>query len=348
MAASPCSVGRGFSNPQQSSSPDVKKDSNAAVAAVARKKLETVDGDRASRDDANSLITGVTDGTAQSTTKLLNERAAINATDKNGCTALFQAIKWSKKAIVQVLLNAGADPNIAGKSFEDPTTPLYIASLGEDLETVQALLKAGANPNAADGYGGTPLHSVARWGKTEIVQTLLSGGADPNAADKFGRTPLHEATMRGCLAALQALLDAKADPNIAENLFDGKTPLHMAAWWGHKAVFLEHRDVGVNMVQALLKARANPNAADGYGNTPLYDAAEAGYEPIVRGLLDAGADPNLLTVENFDHIDSQSCALSLVKEGFNKKSHKELLDHWIAKKWSTGELEDSISPEITG
>ncbi|MCG5461583.1 ankyrin repeat domain-containing protein [Micromonospora sp. NPDC053740] len=46
-------------------------------------------------------------------------------------------------------------------------------------------------------------------------------------------------------------------------------------------------------VRALLRAGADPNAADRDGTTPLYLAALQNKRAAVRILLDAGADPNI-------------------------------------------------------
>jgi len=62
---------------------------------------------------------------------------------------------------------------------------------------------------------------------------------------------------------------------------DGTTPLHRAA---------ERDDVAA--AQALLKAGADPRAANRYGVTPLSLACTNGSAPMVTLLLDAGADPN--------------------------------------------------------
>ena len=59
------------------------------------------------------------------------------------------------------------------------------------------------------------------------------------------------------------------------------TPLHWAANRGH-----------LDIVQALLKARADVNAKDEYGMTPLHLAAIRGHLGIIQALLKAGADVN--------------------------------------------------------
>ncbi|KAG9398482.1 hypothetical protein AC1031_014535 [Aphanomyces cochlioides] len=49
------------------------------------------------------------------------------------------------------------------------------------------------------------------------------------------------------------------------------------------------------VVQELLEHGAPTNASDNNGKTPLFKAAEANHEQVVRALLDAGADVSMKT-----------------------------------------------------
>ena len=55
---------------------------------------------------------------------------------------------------------------------------------------VEVLLNAGADPNTADCNGNTPLSIAAEKGLINTAKVLLDHGADPNAADEDGKTPL--------------------------------------------------------------------------------------------------------------------------------------------------------------
>jgi ankyrin repeat protein len=57
--------------------------------------------------------------------------------------------------------------------------------------TVQLLIQAGADPNAKDATGVAPLHRAVRTRCTGAVRALLVNGADVRLANKSGSTPLH-------------------------------------------------------------------------------------------------------------------------------------------------------------
>lgn len=90
--------------------------------------------------------------------------------------------------------------------------------------------------------------------------------------------PLIDAVKRGDAVAARALIAAGA-VKVAEP--DGTTALHHAAHLSR-----------TEMVDALLRAGAEPKAANRYGVTPLSLAAENGNAAVVQRLLEAGADPN--------------------------------------------------------
>lgn len=96
-------------------------------------------------------------------------------------------------------------------------------------------------------------------------------------------TPLADAAMRNDLTRVQALLGEGVDVNAAQG--DGNTALHWAAYHSN-----------AEMAEVLIGAGANVTAQTRIGElTPMFLVARTGYEPIVRLLLDAGADPRATT-----------------------------------------------------
>jgi len=66
---------------------------------------------------------------------------------------------------------------------------LHWALVREASEIIKLLLDSGANPNLATGTGRLPLNIAMRSGQGDAIQMLLASGADPEAADTDGKTP---------------------------------------------------------------------------------------------------------------------------------------------------------------
>jgi ankyrin repeat protein len=116
-----------------------------------------------------------------------------------GATPFFLAAMAGDAAVMQVLLDAGADPSL---TTAVRSTPLMAAAgagrnLGENslkqaplLEAAKLAVKAGADVNAADEMGNTALHYAAYLRVDSVVQFLVENGARMDVRNKFGETPL--------------------------------------------------------------------------------------------------------------------------------------------------------------
>jgi cytohesin len=108
---------------------------------------------------------------------------------------LCSAVKFNRPRIVEILLEAGADPNARNKLGE---SPLYVAvQFGDRSEIITALVEAGAEPDAPNKFGWTPLHGAAKLGKLENVKLLVEKGANINSKTPDGSTPLDFAMNHG-------------------------------------------------------------------------------------------------------------------------------------------------------
>ena len=135
----------------------------------------------------------------------------VNLLDKNvDSTALAEAVASGKLALVQLLLNFGADPNERNSTGR---TPLMRLDEDSSAEIVRALVNAGANPNRRDEDGDTALMAAASLEKVELLNALLDAGAKVNARNKEGKTALMVASEGGYVENVRALLEAGADVN---------------------------------------------------------------------------------------------------------------------------------------
>jgi ankyrin repeat protein len=196
--------------------------------------------------------------------QLLSKGANLEGEDEVGATPLIAAARHGHDDMLDFLLASGA--KVDGRSRHG-TTALHAAALNAQLGATERLLRAGASANAKSRDGMTPLHFTR---SPRVVTALLRAGADPNAVGA-GTTPLlvTVATFSGGRGYQgQRYREGEPDDRLAT-------------------------------VRLLVSAKANVNAADTRGQTPLMAAAQrCGSElDMIRALLGAGADVNTVDAE---------------------------------------------------
>ncbi len=128
------------------------------------------------------------------------------------------------------------DAALANAEASDGARPLHLACFFGQTEAANLLLDSGADVNVAvAAFGGVfPIHSAAASQSTEIIKMLLEAGADPNTKQHGGWTALHAAAKHGDTAMTQLLLDNGADPNIRTD--DGAAPCDLISADSPKAI----------------------------------------------------------------------------------------------------------------
>lgn len=163
--------------------------------------------------------------------------------------------------------------------------------LGEDcLKSIWILVKAGASSESFNKL----LFRVSYLASLSSLRFLVDLGADP-LTTQYGRTILHQiavssgnyapSALRGDRVAFFANLGVDLDSLTTDGLNGYKhnvAPLHIAASRGDTVV-----------VEALIRAGADPDVRDSFSNTPLFYAVPKYGMNVVEPLMKGGADPSL-------------------------------------------------------
>ena len=202
---------------------------------------------------------------------LQSDKSMANALEPNGKRALSAAAERNHANIVRLLLDAGADPNLA----EGPNCPkgyaLWAASHLGYRDIAEMLLKAGADPNADVESSANPTESAH---DSEMRALMYSYG---------GRVRFSSHFFEGNIDVIAAILDY-ARPIFTDAMAaDGFT---MSATTHNKEMVRLMLDRGLRVPPQLTGCQ-----------TYLWRDCE-----ILRLLLDHGMDPNLPNWQNMQPL----------------------------------------------
>jgi ankyrin repeat protein len=268
----------------------------------------------------------------------------LNVYSKAGFTALIIASANGHKDAVELLLNAGADANLAHE--ESKVTPLMYAAASGHIDAMRLLMDKGADLNAVHTNGGTALLEASTAGELDAMQFLIDAGAPFDFLDSDGISPLMAAASQGHEKG-QDLILKKLKEKMSPGEF--KEHLNLASFSGGTAVMFSASVGHLNCTKQLIEngadvkmiARATPEylvklkkmIEDGTvsseedphvdGVTALHVAAQGGHLDCVKLLIESGADvaveddekrtPLFLAVKgNYGEV-----AAELVKAGAN-------------------------------
>jgi ankyrin repeat protein len=153
-------------------------------------------------------------------------------------------------------------------------------------EASRLLAEDGADLEATNIRGETAALFAAQDHRLDALDWLGKNGANLNAtrSDAQKETPLTFAVSANDLMVVNKLLELGADPTVPNGR--GITPLLQA--------FFGEIDKDRGVVQALIGAGADLNAASEMGVTAAMVAATRGWKEWLGVLLSAGADPNVV------------------------------------------------------
>lgn len=224
-------------------------------------------------------------------------RTALNLLTENH-------LHYHPNNLIEVLLEAGADFN--HRSSKGGKLLIHYAARDNVVWILEKCLDLGVSIDVTTPYGETPLHCAAFYGSYNVGRVLLERGANTevthtkgtfNERDWNGLTPIAVAATRSRRAFIELLLSFGASPLARPST--GHTLLHLAV-----------SESETKMLELLLQLPKLHNNRvlrlrdDVHGMTALQLAA-GNLEKCrhARLLLDAGADPALLTPGGWSILD---------------------------------------------
>ncbi len=247
---------------------------------------------------------------------------------RGGLTPLLFAARQGSLESAKVLLDAGADINLAEP--ENGLTPLLQAIYNDHYDLAAMLvdrkaeLKSGALFMAVemrnlDYQGNRPRKTVegkdaGKMDELTFIKYLLDHGADPNgpmmtkipprAAQNAtispnGNTPFIRAARSADVETMKLLIAYKADPNKAS---DNKTTPIIAAGAGMGVRFQGGEEKPepqfIEALKILVEHGADVNAKNDRGDTAAHGAAQRGADLIIKFLGEHGANFNVKNKQN--------------------------------------------------
>lgn len=237
------------------------------------------------------------------------EKQSTHAADETATILKWAASSGNVDVLRNILQTAS--------SKDKPTSPgasgeaLITAIRNGHTEAANLLIGTKLGLLYQDTKGATPLHWAAKGGHSTICQTLLQNGAEKNGRTLTGETALDWAMEGGDERTINLLL--KGDKKFTRLDTLNLQSLHFSARIGD-----------LNMVKDLHRKGSSLEMRDGKGQTVLFHAVKGGQQSIVKWLLKEGkANVQAIDKEGFTplHIAAQvadeKLVLLLIKHGAN-------------------------------
>ena len=237
-----------------------------------------------------ALLFAVRAGDLPSARVLVGAGADVDDADAWGVSAAALAAHGGHRALLEFLLDHGADPNAAGAGF----APLHDAVMRGDRRMAAALLAHGADPDqplrtwtptrraSRDHHypppfvGASPFWLAARFARTDLMRMLAAHGADPRFVHEVDY--IVDGRMQWRTERTTALMAAFG--------MGGRRARPWVPYGG--AGTAEARTLAA--VRLAVELGVDVNAVDGDGGTALDEAEALQYESVVEYLLAQGAE----------------------------------------------------------
>jgi ankyrin repeat protein len=295
--------------------------------------------DAATRHGVTPLQLAATNGKAPVITRLLGAGANPNTALPDGETVLMTAARTGAVDAVRVLLDRGAD--LRRKHPAKGQTALMWAAAENNAGVVKLLIERGADVKERSNGAFSAYLFAVRGGHVSAATALVDAGVNVNETLPDGTTALVLAVINAHYELASVLLDRGANPNADGQ---GWTALHQIAWSRrHNAGFNLPGPVATGGVDSLTLVRrlvakgadvnarqkkeprdGNRNMLNRLGSTPFLLASKSADVPLMRVLLECGADARLATNNGTTPLMA-AAGVGIWAPGENPGTHEEAL-----------------------
>jgi ankyrin repeat protein len=275
---------------------------NGSAPVVERLLKAGVDPNLAGKLGETALHLCARTGRAEAVKVLLSHGATVDTIENwRGQTPLMWAAAEGHADAMRLLIEAGADVNARSsivvwerQRTEEPRdkwlppgglTPLLFAARDGKIASTRVLLAAGADVNIVDPDRHTALIIALMNGHFDVAGALIEGGADVNMEDKVGQTALYAA-----VDAHTVPTSNRPAPRETDDMLSSLDVIRMLLDRGARV------DAPLRaQIPYRTKLDRGGDGVLGIGTTPLIRAAKAADVPVIRMLLERGADARAAT-----------------------------------------------------
>ncbi len=312
--------------------PDFDPDTQTSTDIFGQSKddsgdLATIDNEHATN---TSLMAAIVEGDLELAQQAIEAGANLDRYDWHlGYSPLGMAIDRGHVEIVECLLTAGANAHYGSTA----STALGLASERGEVEIVQMLLPRGIDINEPVGHDNwTALLAAIEHGHKSVVQLLVTAGANVNIWSR-GQTPILLAAKQEEREIYNYLYPLV---NTSIRLYADRDGEQLLQSTRKRRIREQNRPIekfismalegNIDEVERAIEIGIEIDELGARGHTALMAAAYYGHKSVVKRLLEAGANPNILSDD--DGLGKGMTALMLVAGSFfasNRQAIAKLL-----------------------